>query len=186
VLYVAMEDPTNDDARKEVERWSGLSVRAMIAPPSHIRAAIRAYYGPSQPPDETPSLSPDQLSSMPPAPGAAPAVTVATTSPIDSPDAGPVIEAREVSMPPPRRPSGARMVTLTLLDGTKVNLPASKAAKGAPVAASEDALTARDMVAALRAVAHGADASEILGENVNWQGMFATLLSLLLKKHLIA
>ena len=42
------------------------------------------------------------------------------------------------------------------------------------------------MVAALRAVSHGADASEILGNQVNWQGMFATLLSLLLRKHLIA
>ena len=192
VLYVAMEDPTNDAARQEVERWSGLSVRAMIAPPSHIRAAIRAYYGPSLPPESTASLPPDVLSSMPPAGGAVPPVAqpAAAADPAganaDSPDAGPVIEAREVSMPPPRRRSGARMVTLTLLDGTKVNLPASKTAKGAPAATSEDALTARDMVAALRAVAHGADASEILGDNVNWQGMFATLLSLLLKKHLIA
>jgi len=49
-----------------------------------------------------------------------------------------------------------------------------------------DRLTARDLLAALRAAAHGADASEVLGENVRWEAMFAALLSLLLKKHLIA
>jgi hypothetical protein len=47
-------------------------------------------------------------------------------------------------------------------------------------------LTARDMVAALRAVAHGADASEILGDKARWEPLFAALLELLLKKHLIA
>ena len=47
-------------------------------------------------------------------------------------------------------------------------------------------LTARDLVAALRAVAQGADASEVLGSNERWEAMFAALLSLMLKKHLIA
>ncbi|KYG05712.1 hypothetical protein BE21_38930, partial [Sorangium cellulosum] len=53
-------------------------------------------------------------------------------------------------------------------------------------AADDPGLTARDLVSALRAVSHGADASEILGNNVRWEAMFAALLSLLLKKHLIA
>src|SRR5260221_5615073 len=44
-LYVAMDDPTNAQALAEVAERSGLHVRAMIAPPSDIRAAIRAYYG---------------------------------------------------------------------------------------------------------------------------------------------
>jgi hypothetical protein len=48
------------------------------------------------------------------------------------------------------------------------------------------ALTARDLVVALRAVAQGADASEVLGTNERWEAMFAALLSLMLKKHLIA
>jgi hypothetical protein len=90
------------------------------------------------------------------------------------------------------------MVTLTLLDGTKVNLPAKSPAATkkrlpsdppateAPAAAGAGVLTARDLVAALRAVAHGADASEILGENVRWEAMFSALLSLMLKKHVIA
>jgi type IV pilus assembly protein PilB len=101
------------------------------------------------------------------------------------------------------RPSGERadtsskprkkMISLTLLDGTTIALPAKgKAeAKGepeveAPAEHHEDQLTARDLVAALRAAAHGADASDILGENVRWEAMFSALLSLLLKKHLIA
>ena len=90
------------------------------------------------------------------------------------------------------------MVTLTLLDGTKVNLPAKSAtaqkprlpsdppAGAAPSPPAGDGLTARDLVAALRALSHGADASEILGENVRWEAVFSALLSLMLKKHLIA
>jgi hypothetical protein len=88
------------------------------------------------------------------------------------------------------------MVALTLLDGTTLNLPARSAPPPAvatkrpgsiPPSAGglSDQLTARDLVSALRAVAHGADASEILGET-QWQAMFAALLSLMLKKNLIA
>ncbi len=47
-------------------------------------------------------------------------------------------------------------------------------------------LTARDLVSALRAVAGGADASAILGDDVRWETMFAALLSLMLKKQIIA
>jgi hypothetical protein len=89
---------------------------------------------------------------------------------------------------------------LTLLDGTKVNLPAREAAaqRPAPKAVSSvppatgaapaegNHLTARDLIAALRAVSHGADATEILGNDVHWEALFSALLSLLLKKHLIA
>ena len=84
------------------------------------------------------------------------------------------------------------MVSLTLLDGTTITLPAKKARPAAvdtpPVAKADDevALTARDLVAALRAISHGADADEIFGGNVRWEPLFAALLSLLLKKHLIA
>jgi hypothetical protein len=105
----------------------------------------------------------------------------------EPPDSSPQIEAREVSMPAPKLGRKRKMVTLTLLDGTQVNLPARRKrepSNPAPKDATE--LTARDMVAALRAVAHGADATEILGENACWESMFSALLSLLLKKHLIA
>jgi hypothetical protein len=81
-----------------------------------------------------------------------------------------------------------------MLDGSTLNLPATRgksrpdpqeAASDAPPSAMSDQLTARDLVSALRAVAHGADASEVLGQT-NWQAMFAALLSLMLKKNLIA
>lgn len=85
------------------------------------------------------------------------------------------------------------MVAVTLLDGTTINLPARRA-RGAPSEQPapdehddhDDHLTARDLVAALRAISHGADASEILGERVQWEKLFAALLSVLLRKHLIA
>src|SRR6187431_612420 len=44
-LYVAMDDPSDEAAQREVSQWSGLPVRAMIAPPTDIRSAIRVYYG---------------------------------------------------------------------------------------------------------------------------------------------
>lgn len=86
--------------------------------------------------------------------------------------------ARAEEGEPRRRP---RMVNLTLLDGTTISLPAKK--KEAPHA---EGLTARDFVSALRATANGADASDILGDQVRWEPVVAALLSILLRKGLIA
>lgn len=235
-LYVAMDDPTDDVAQKAVSAFAGLPVRTMIAPPSDIRSAIRAYYGgdepePAPPPVAAPAPSPAPAPARVPAPEPeAPAVDLtaitpqpASVDPVDvvpasppplapppappgslhppgaesmpPPDDSPTIEAREISMPAPPRRKGRRMVTLTLLDGTRVNLPARTSRPPADMAppnaapvADEGAgqLTARDLVAALRAVSHGADASEILGDRARWEPLFAALLELLLKKHLIA
>jgi type IV pilus assembly protein PilB len=109
----------------------------------------------------------------------------------DSADAAPEIEAteREVTAPPKRH--RARMISLTLLDGTTIAVPApGSKPKVDPDQAREEAvsdqLTARDLVSALRAVAHGADASEILGTEPRWEAMFSALLSILLRKGLIA
>lgn len=227
-LYVAMDDPSDEKAQAEVSQFSGLPVRAMIAPPSDISSAIRAYYGAGQ---EAASLSEavadaeaerattEQRAGGPrPAPAessvaakasAAPAAAAQSgppqlartgsqrpagdKEPDGDVDSSPSIEAHEIPMP--RRGKGPRMVTLTLLDGTKVNLPAQSAAAKkkrlpsdppVPEGTAAEGLTARDLVAALRALSHGADASEILGENVRWEALFSALLSLLLKKHLIA
>jgi type IV pilus assembly protein PilB len=208
-LYVAMDDPSDEAALAAVGQYSGLAVRAMIAPPSDIRSAIRVYYGAGR---DTASLSeavaeldaeisgratpvmadPTQAFQASRGGGVAPAPvgSVGSVPPVSSvppDDDAPQIEAREVSMPAPKRGRPRKMVTLTLLDGTKVNLPAKKPrapSEPSPKGASE--LTARDLVAALRAISHGADASEILGENTGWEPMFAALLSLLLKKHLLA
>jgi type IV pilus assembly protein PilB len=221
-LYVAMDDPSDEKAQADVGQFSGLPVRAMIAPPTDIRSAIRAYYGAGKdasslseamaeadaerasaertrqrnsPPAPT-AAAPPPPPSPSPSPSPPPPPPAIDTENAEGPDSGPQIEAHEIPLPP--RGKGPRMVTLTLLDGTKVNLPAKSAAlqkkrlpsdppaTEAPASESAGVLTARDLVAALRALSHGADASEILGENVRWEAMFSALLSLMLKKHLIA
>jgi type IV pilus assembly protein PilB len=117
----------------------------------------------------------------------------------DSPDSAPEIQAEEREAVIPRRKSRPKMVSLTLLDGTTISIPAPPKQQGSvpdvePPAAPagpqaqefSDQLTARDLVSALRAVAHGADASEILGVEPRWEAIFSALLSLLLRKGLIA
>ena len=339
-LYVAMNDPTNEEGLVECTSFSGLPVRAMIAPPSDIVSAIRVYYegvpatpppasspaapipvakespehgsapararrserprasrpppapstatpaeganplpaaeaaqpappsGPSKPPPMRASTPPARrvsrpppapVSSPPPAPVSNPPpapVSVAPPAELSWPPPpaeegepprvteepptlsgaaarsestppawdGPTIETVELSprlamRAPPAEPGAEddvpglaspggkvpRMVSVTLLDGTTINLPARDKKKkfdseppsyrtdeagGAPRSDGGSneagALTARDMIAALRAVAHGADATEILGSDTRWEPMFAALLSLLLRKHLIA
>ncbi len=322
-LYIAMEDPTNEEALRACSAHAGIPVRPMIAPPSDIRSAIRAYYGLPTATTEPPPASPEATARPPekvtpepravrpsrepaaPAGGApdAGAGDAATPPPqtltsretpageahapdaaapppaADRPgahvrartlrsaihdDTGPTIEITgetHIEIPPTKRASSKppappasdapiserrsrppgddqtserrsrppgdehpaaipsprgktpRMVSLTLLDGTTITLPArpKKRAAGAedasdarPLAAPApgpahdperesapppehmSSLTARDLVSALRAVAGGADASAILGDDVRWETMFAALLSLMLKKQIIA
>jgi type IV pilus assembly protein PilB len=279
-LYVAMDDPTNEDGLGACREHAGLPVRAMIAPPLDIRNAIRVYYGSSgRPPELTSSAT--QEATTTPAPARTRAVAaavkapieVAVTAPVEAPieapveapieaaapvsvrkaaaleeridamlsaeakaarDEAPVIETTEItlgdatararaerlraivdapqaapaserhveSIPRPRG-RAPRMVALTLLDGTTIPLPAKRRPRPEPEPDAEPSrpppvrsdppgpdeaqgLTARDLVAALRAVAQGADGSEVLGSNERWEAMFAALLSLMLKKHLIA
>jgi type IV pilus assembly protein PilB len=276
-LYVAMDDPTNEQALAEIGAAAGVPVKPMIASPSDIRSAIRVYYADTNeapPPPSTMAREPTPPPSTmareptPPAPLAPPpppasasasssasfagapppvpprppppppgtgrspletvmdAAEILETEPIpatvaepkppasqpkpppsqtkpatlarpgaaDSPDADPELEVSEY-VPRPRQASGPRMVALTLLDGTTLNLPARQSTPpsrpgstpptGSAAGGLSEQLTARDLVSALRAVAHGADATEILGET-DWQALFAALLSLMLKKNLIA
>jgi hypothetical protein len=113
----------------------------------------------------------------------------------DSPDAWPEVEARTMDVPP--RKGRPRMVALTLLDGTTIQLPAkprrrldagehdaeASAGYGPSFLAN---MTTRDLIKALGAVAEGADAREIFGERVPIEAICAALLSLLLRKGLIA
>jgi hypothetical protein len=127
-----------------------------------------------------------------------------TTTSGDAPDAAPELEVSEYV--PKRRGSAPqhRMMALTLLDGTTFSVPTRES--GVPsepkpggeekekprqpsnprVSSIPSQLTARDIVSALRAAHHGADATEILGKGTDWQAMFAALLSLMLKKNMIA
>lgn len=207
-LYIAMDNPEDESARQEVGQYAGLPVRAMIAPLSDIRAAIRVYYAqPSEDGVEVPETSrlgptsdapttaaptePPEKPVPPPKPqkvqsGEFELAPREVSLPRESapPESGPAISAREISMPAPKKGGRGKMITVTLLDGTQINLPTARKSE-APRADTGD-LTARDLVAALRAVSHGADASEVLGENVRWEALFAALLSVLLRKHLIA
>jgi type IV pilus assembly protein PilB len=239
-LYVAMDDPTNDEALQEVSRQANLPARPMIASGNDIRSAIRVYYGepeatsvdlPAPPPArvdpptttrEGPppvpaaagaSATAGAEAQRPPRPGSQPARPASKPPAARRPSAPrfppPGATAEAAGEPPPTRrssppPAGvaaapparddapplaraelaeprrrSRMLSLTLLDGTTISLPSNKAA-----GASE--LTARDYVSALRATAHGADASEILGEESRWEPVVAALISILLKKGLIA
>jgi hypothetical protein len=78
------------------------------------------------------------------------------------------------------------MITVTLLDGTEIKLPARSRPADSEEPVPAEQLTARDMVAALRAAVHGADASPILGDNPRWERLVAALMALLLRKHLVA
>ena len=107
----------------------------------------------------------------------------------DSPDAEPEIEAREIVVKPK---FGGPMIAITMLDGTTIQLPQRKKKRDAEAEADEGppsevgGLTARDLIAALRAVAQGHDAGAVLGDDAKWEKLYATLLSLLLRKGLIA
>lgn len=278
-LYIAMDDPTNAQALKDVAERSRLHVRAMIAPPSDIHAAIRVYYGVGALPAEVtaaPAAAPrapasrvgeddedvptgihsrverassPEAAAAPSRPEAAPAPAVplqrldsavdelmaeeappheplvASPKPrppllaspdLAAPPSSPAASSR-ADAPPSSRTSrefgtgkqpgerarttagkGGRMIALTLLDGTTIRIPSKgkpdredatasdEGTSRAVLPGGEQKLTARDLVAALRAASHGADASEILGENVRWEAMVAALLSVLLKKHLIS
>jgi hypothetical protein len=199
----------------DVAERAGLHVRAMIAPPTDIRAAIRAYYGvgeePARPaPPPKPAAAAKEPVPEAEKPGAprAPAEAAAPPPEVQPSEAAPpksapassrgfaVERAGERARQAPPKPGGRRMIALTLLDGTTIRVPAKdkaepeateepRAAEAPASSRAEDQLTAKDIVAALRAASHGADASDILGENARWEAMFAALLSVLVKKHLI-
>lgn len=200
-LYVAMEDPLNIPAMQEVADHSGLPVKPMVASPTDIKNAIRVYYLGLPPLSEGADASVEldvgdlldaEAASRPP-PASAPAApepepVAAAPEPEPEPEplaATPSEPPRVVtpSVPPGPRP-GPGFLTLTLLDGTQVKLPAARGKKDeAPKA--EERLTTRDLIHALVARAGGADVGDILPDDA-WEPLMAALLSVLLRKGLIA
>jgi type IV pilus assembly protein PilB len=216
-LYVAMDDPSDEAAQREISQASRLPVRSMIAPPTDIRAAIRVYYGGG---NDSPSLSQALMELAdtgtrqpvaPPEPARVqPAAPPVTGAPADAgprepdppkasasqpeperesapPDSGPQIEAREITIPA-KRAAAQRLVTLTLLDGTQVKVPARQRGDAAAAAESEPERTAelKELLTQLRSAAHAARAQQAPGDAASdWQSLFTALLSLLLKKRLI-
>lgn len=212
-LFVATDDPLNDRALLEVATHVGMSVKPMVAASGELRSVIRIYYGvelpslvrdvlkpnPSMPPLEI-DIEYDDGRPSEPEPEPAPAPKKKTSRPRSSapegrasspevPKAAPVPREVGPELPPIElgRPRAAkkkkvRMMTLTLLDGTTVTLPTGPKGSSAPPA---ERLTTRDLIQALDARAQGNDVKTVLG-GASWESLFATLLSLLLRKGLVA
>jgi type IV pilus assembly protein PilB len=98
-LYVAMNDPTDDDALRFVAANAGIPVKPMIAGPSDIASAIRFYYYGEDDDERFSSVPPPPSSSAhpppPPSKGAAPPPP-------------PKKAAGKPSKPPPPPPQAAR------------------------------------------------------------------------------
>jgi hypothetical protein len=149
-LYVAMDDPTDDIALQAIANVTGLKVRAMIASPSELRNAIEERYfgakaraslppniahhahfgeegtGRVSKPGRVPALKartePEdtkQARKPPPPPKAPPPVRVEGAVPVDQYAA------------PSSPPGSDSSRTLTLLDGTRIQLPSAKRAQAA-------------------------------------------------------
>ena len=81
-LYVAMDDPTNEQALDAIAAATSMPVKPMIASPTDIRSAIRVYYEgrppsvPAPPPAPAPPAAPAAKPPPPPPAGRAPLPTV--------------------------------------------------------------------------------------------------------------
>lgn len=144
-LYVAMDDPTDEEALKRIAETARMPVRPMIAPPSEIRRVIDLrYFGATSgfPDDATgtrslPGRGAKQFNpnaevvtekakiskpkKPPPPPG--PGAQAAT-----KPDGVVQVEQYETPSVPPQ----AAQRTLTLLDGTQIKLPTSSTHRESP------------------------------------------------------
>lgn len=179
-LYVAMDDPTNEDAIQQIARAARLPVRPMIAAPTELRRAIEARYfgGEDAPATSGPALlaaddlkarrrskrpprngPKKELRAKPPPP---PKIRPATSS-----EGSVSVEQYEVPSEPPQ---GASRRTLTLLDGTRVALPS--AGRGGR---SVDATEVRHVVKAVRRAA--ADLG--LAEAPRWHDVVQIVLDVL-------
>jgi type IV pilus assembly protein PilB len=149
-LYVAMDDPTDDIALQAIANVTGLKVRAMIASPSELRNAIEERYFGAKAASSTPPNSAHQAQ-----------FSEESTGRVSKPGRAPMMRARtepedtkqaRKPPPPPKAPPPARVEgavpvdqytapssppgndssrTLTLLDGTRIQLPSAKRTQAA-------------------------------------------------------
>lgn len=208
-VFVAMDDPTNAQALQLLRDATGMPVKPMVAAPTEIQNAIRVYYFGGRPPTIAPPPAEAAEPARPAA--AAPAVEDARTQvrpklaaedaqtgrapekrtapePKPAETAKPAeAEAKPEAKPaakPAAKPRAGRSMTLTLLDGTTVQLPAPGSGATAGQA-DQSAMTTGDLISALLARAKGEDVGHVLPDD-RWETLFATLLTLLLRKGLIA
>ncbi len=186
------------DIRSAIRVYYGVGAEAPASPAAQAPAGTAAS-SPAAPPTlrqkpPLPSRAKSGSKSDPQiATGEGEAKAAAKSPSADSPDAAPEIESREVTIPLPRR-GGMPMVALTMLDGTTIQLPARRKKKkpegeeAAPESSPgpREAMTARDLVRALRAAGQGADIRATLGEDVRWEPVVAAIIAVLLKKGAIA
>ena len=202
-LYVAMDDPLNVDALQAVADQCGLPVKPMVASPTDITNAIRVYYlglpALEEEEEDFPEVSVEETDSLPPssaepstseaeeeAEAPAPAASAPTAAQDEEDDEEDEGLGVKPSLPPARRGPGPGFLTLTLLDGTTVRLPSKPTSQPAEGEKQpERGLTTRDLIHALTAKAAGKDVSGVLPEDA-WEPLLAALLSVLLRKGLVA
>lgn len=175
VLPTTIREPRREAAAPPVS-----TTTPAVAPPSQPPPRRSA------PPPPLPPRAPKAGSSDSDADEPAPPTTRSTPPSAAAPESVAAKPAARESRPEEgtarRRPG--KMVALTFLDGTTINLPSRSNRKEA--FGPQEGLTARDFISALRASSHGADAAEVLGEKPQWEPVVAALLSILLRKGLIA
>jgi type IV pilus assembly protein PilB len=154
-LYVAMNDPTDDNALRFVKASAGMPVKPMIAGPSDISAAIRFYYYGEE--DVAPSIPPPSAPVAPPT-GQAPGETAAAAPPPPPPSKG------RTSRPPPPRPSapepGSQEEEIEEIDDTELEAEPVEEQAGSP----EEAAPVPDGLADGKAGDGPAPVSEPKGE----------------------
>ncbi len=191
-LFIAMDDPTNEQALAQVALAAEMPVKPMVAPPSEIRSALRVYYydGELPPSEVARNARIAEFRAKAEAEREEPELIVEASAVPSAPP--PEAEAAPESPPAPapakkKRAQKPNFITLTLLDGTSIRLPApgSETVDEPEEEEAPHSLTANDLVSALLAKAEGKDVSNILPDD-HWEPLFATLLTLLLRKGLIA
>jgi type IV pilus assembly protein PilB len=152
-LYVAMDDPTDEEAIAAIGRTTGLKVRAMIASPSDLRGAIEErYFGAraskvpapaanaarddrsgsfmrEQRLQTAPKIEADARGPAREQPEEARAIKPRPPPPPKPPPAPPRVEGAvpvDQYATPSRPPKESSSRTLTLLDGTRIQLPTTK------------------------------------------------------------
>lgn len=147
-LYVAMDDPTDDIALTAIASVTGLKVRAMIASPSELRNAIEErYFGAKRrsslpPAGSHPGQFGEESTGRVSKPGRAPAkpkpdaedAKLSKAKPPPPPKVAPRVEGAvpvDQYSAPSSPPGDTSSRTLTLLDGTRIQLPSAKRAQTA-------------------------------------------------------
>jgi type IV pilus assembly protein PilB len=161
-LYVAMDDPVNDAALREVSVAAGLPVRPMIAAPSDIRRAIESNYGVPQ----------DESRVSTELPETAPCSSMVPSFLLESAPPSSLTHELQDALEPANKPPP--LLALTLADGSHTLL-ALGAHPGEP------------HLMMLNARMSGAEAGALNeGEAVDWRSVSTSLLAWLEDRKLIS